>query len=122
MTETLRSQVNSAIIAGQWYRLFTASLLHGGIIHLLVRRPDHPPQHPSPLPSHSTPVYSGNRPLSCVWQVNCFSLNNIGPPVEAVSGRERFLCIYTGAAFAGGFASFCFNSAPSVGASGALRC
>jgi len=81
------AKVNSAILAGQWWRLLTATTLHGGVLHLLV---------------------------------NCVSLSNIGPLLERISGQERFAAVYALSGLTGSLASFCFNSHPSVGASGAI--
>lgn len=53
--------------------------------------------------------------------VNCYSLNNLGPPVEGAAGPPRFLLMYLSAAVAGNVASFL--GAPksvSLGASGAV--
>merc|ERR1711924_267587 len=49
-----------------------------------------------------------------------YSLNNIGRSVETFFGRDRYLGVYAADAVAGCIASFCFNPAPSVGASGAI--
>jgi len=52
--------------------------------------------------------------------VNCYSLNNLGPPAEALLGTRRFACLYAVGAVAGNVASFARNPAPGVGASGAI--
>ena len=49
---------------------------------------------------------------------NNYSLNSLGPAVEMLSGRPRFLTVYTASAVAGTAASFAFSPASSVGASG----
>ena len=49
---------------------------------------------------------------------NNYSLNSLGPAVEMLSGRPRFLSVYAASAVAGSAASFAFSPAPSVGASG----
>jgi membrane associated rhomboid family serine protease len=46
-------QVNTLMMAGQWWRLLTPAFLHGNLMHLAV---------------------------------NCYSLNNLGPPVEGAAG------------------------------------
>lgn len=52
---------------------------------------------------------------------NMYALFAIGPTVEALYGRARFLLIYLLTAAAGSIASYCFSAAPaSVGASGAV--
>ena len=51
---------------------------------------------------------------------NNYSLNSLGPAVEMLSGRPRFLSVYAAAAVAGSAASFAFSPAASVGASGGL--
>lgn len=51
---------------------------------------------------------------------NQFALNSLGPLIERLSGRKRFIAIYTAAAVAGTAASYAFTVAPSVGASGAI--
>lgn len=50
---------------------------------------------------------------------NNYSLNSLGPAVEMLSGRPRFLTVYAASAVAGSAASFAFSPAASVGASGA---
>lgn len=49
---------------------------------------------------------------------NNYSLNSLGPAVEMLSGRPRFLTVYAASAVAGSAASFAFSPASSVGASG----
>ena len=49
---------------------------------------------------------------------NNYSLNSLGPAVEMLSGRQRFLSVYAASAVAGSAASFVFSPAASVGASG----
>ena len=51
---------------------------------------------------------------------NNYSLNSLGPAVEMLSGRPRFLSVYAASAVAGSAASFAFSPAASVGASGQL--
>lgn len=51
---------------------------------------------------------------------NNYSLNSLGPAVEMLSGRQRFLSVYAASAVAGSAASFAFSPAASVGASGEL--
>jgi uridine nucleosidase len=52
--------------------------------------------------------------------VNMYSLNSIGPLMEATFGREQFLAVYFGAGVAGNYASYRFCASNSVGASGAV--
>ncbi|KAM3391792.1 hypothetical protein ACQJBY_013102 [Aegilops geniculata] len=52
--------------------------------------------------------------------LNTFSLASIGPQVEEVAGPKRFLAIYFTSALSGSLMSYWFNSAHSVGASGAI--
>jgi rhomboid protease GluP len=52
--------------------------------------------------------------------VNTYSLYIIGPDVEAVFGRVKFLCIYLMAGILGNIASFAFCPNVSIGASGAI--
>jgi membrane associated rhomboid family serine protease len=53
---------------------------------------------------------------------NMYALYVLGPPLEAVLGRARFLALYLVAALGGSAASYAFSSpaAVSVGASGAI--
>lgn len=50
--------------------------------------------------------------------LNSAALNNLGPLVETVSGRSRFLTVYTVAAIAGVTASYLGSPHPSLGSSG----
>lgn len=52
--------------------------------------------------------------------MNCFSLHNVGPPVERILGWERMLGVYAFSALSGSAFSYWFNPAPAVGASGAI--
>ncbi|KAF8013991.1 hypothetical protein BT93_I1756 [Corymbia citriodora subsp. variegata] len=52
--------------------------------------------------------------------VNCYSLNSIGPTVEAVSGPKRYLTVYATSAIASSAMSYWLNKSSSVGASGAI--
>jgi membrane associated rhomboid family serine protease len=36
----------------------------------------------------------------CPFQVNCYSLNSIGPSAENISGPRRFLAVYFASAIA----------------------
>eukprot|EP00884_Botryococcus_braunii_P021951 jgi/Botrbrau1/843/Bobra.0352s0037.1 len=83
----LGAKVNSAINAGQWWRLVTPVFLHANLLHLVS---------------------------------NNYGLQNLGPPVEVLSGRKRFLAIYFISAVAGTLASYKMSPYPSVGASGAI--
>jgi rhomboid protease GluP len=52
--------------------------------------------------------------------VNMYALNALGPLVEKVYGRIKFLIIYFTAAILSSFFSFLFSSSVSIGASGAI--
>jgi rhomboid protease GluP len=78
---------NTLIAQGDYWRLLTATFLHGGALHLLM---------------------------------NGFSLYILGPDSERVYGIWRFLAIYLLAGLAGSIASYAFNPAPSIGASGSV--
>jgi membrane associated rhomboid family serine protease len=52
--------------------------------------------------------------------INCYSLNNLAPMVESLSGSKRLLAVYLVAAVGGNVASFFGSAAPSLGASGAV--
>lgn len=52
--------------------------------------------------------------------VNMYALNALGPLVEKVYGRIKFLIIYFVSAFVASIFSFSFSSSISVGASGAI--
>lgn len=52
--------------------------------------------------------------------VNMYSLNSIGPMMEATFGREQFLAVYFGSGVVGNYASYRFCAANSVGASGSI--
>ncbi|KAI3439315.1 Rhomboid domain-containing protein [Psidium guajava] len=52
--------------------------------------------------------------------VNCYSLNSIGPTVEAVSGPKKYLTVYATSAIASSAMSYLLNKGSSVGASGAI--
>lgn len=52
--------------------------------------------------------------------VNMYALNALGPLVEKVYGRVKFLIIYFVAAFVSSIFSFSFSTSISIGASGAI--
>lgn len=52
--------------------------------------------------------------------VNCYSLYNIAPSLERLTGSSRLVVTYLIAAIAGNVASFYGSPAPSLGASGAV--
>lgn len=52
---------------------------------------------------------------------NNYSLNSLGPAVEGLCGRQRFVSVYMASALVGSLASYAFNPIPSVGASGEHR-
>jgi len=52
--------------------------------------------------------------------INSYSLYAVGPTVEKIFGRRKFLIIYLIGGVTGNIASFLFSINPSVGASGAI--
>lgn len=52
--------------------------------------------------------------------VNCYSLYAVGPVVETIYGRTKFLFIYLMSGFFGSLLSFMFSINSAVGASGAI--
>mmetsp|Transcript_28341 Transcript_28341/g.47555 ORF Transcript_28341/g.47555 Transcript_28341/m.47555 type:complete len:334 (-) Transcript_28341:288-1289(-) len=52
--------------------------------------------------------------------VNAYSLHNVGPSLEAVSGQPRMLASYVTGAFMGNLLSYHMCPSPAVGASGAI--
>jgi len=52
--------------------------------------------------------------------VNLYSLHNVGPALERVSGKPRMLASYVAGGFVGNVASFYMCPSPAVGASGAI--
>lgn len=52
--------------------------------------------------------------------VNSLALHNLGPTLENLSGRPRFLAVYGVAGFSGVVASCLGSARPSLGASGAI--
>lgn len=96
-----------------------------------ITPPPHPPLTPSlPFPQINAAIAAGE-----LWRLltpallhgnllhlatNNYALNSLGPLVERVSGRARFISVYTIAAITGTAASYAFTKAPSVGASGAI--
>jgi membrane associated rhomboid family serine protease len=52
--------------------------------------------------------------------VNSFSILNVGPNVESLFGKPRYLATYLAAGVAGNLASAVMSPRPSVGASGAI--
>lgn len=52
--------------------------------------------------------------------VNCYSLYNLAPLVETLSGSKRLAAIYLVAAVTGNVASFYGSASASLGASGAV--
>lgn len=51
--------------------------------------------------------------------MNNVALNSLGPTVELLSGRNRFLAVYLVSALGGSAFSMAFNPVASIGASGA---
>lgn len=81
------AKVNTQIADGQWWRLVTHTLLHGGFFH---------------------------------FAVNAYALYVLGSITERVFGTSRFVLIYALSGLGGALASWWFNDAASVGASGAI--
>eukprot|EP00897_Mesotaenium_endlicherianum_P004325 jgi/Mesen1/3920/ME000209S02934 len=52
--------------------------------------------------------------------INGMSLNAVGPQIEMLSGRSRFLAVYCTSALTASFLSYRCTVAPAVGASGAI--
>jgi len=52
--------------------------------------------------------------------VNSYSLNELGPGVETLLGRNRFVALYAASTVGGNVASFFMSPHPAVGASGAI--
>jgi len=76
-----------AVAAGEVWRLWTVTLVHGGFLHLAA---------------------------------NMWALWIVGPFVEQLYGRWRFLAFYLVFALGGSLASFWANPVTAVGASGAV--
>ncbi|AGA69345.1 putative membrane protein [Desulfitobacterium dichloroeliminans LMG P-21439] len=81
------AKVNSLILQGEYWRLFTSMFLHIGVIHLAF---------------------------------NLYALWALGPILEELFGRIRYLLIYISSGVMGSAASFLFTDAISAGASGAI--
>ncbi|WP_176063105.1 rhomboid family intramembrane serine protease [Anaeromyxobacter diazotrophicus] len=81
------AKVDARVRAGEWWRLFTASFLHGGLLHV---------------------------------GVNAYALYAIGPTVERLYGRVRFLLVFLLGGALGFAASTAFVRQPSLGASAGL--
>lgn len=65
-----------------------------------------------------TPIFLHGGLLHVV--INTYSLYAVGPEVEKLFGRVKFILIYLLAGILGNVASFAFSSTNSVGASGAI--
>ena len=76
-----------AVADGELWRLWTVTLVHGGVLHL---------------------------------GANMWALWIVGPFVEQLYGRWRFVLFYLVFALGGSLASFWSNPTPAVGASGAI--
>ncbi|MCY6959340.1 rhomboid family intramembrane serine protease [Clostridium brassicae] len=83
----LGAKVNELISQGEYYRLFTAMFLHGGLMHLVL---------------------------------NMYALYALGPLVEKVYGKIKYLIIYFIAGMISSVFSYLFSSGVSIGASGAI--
>lgn len=75
------------VFGGEYYRLFAAMFLHGGIIHLLL---------------------------------NMYALYSLGPLIENIYGKIKFIVIYIVSGIASSLLSCVFSKGISVGASGAI--
>lgn len=53
-------------------------------------------------------------------QINSHALVTLGPHIELLSGRGRFMAVYLTSAVAGSTLSYLLTPVPSVGASGVL--
>lgn len=83
----LGAKENTLISQGEFYRLFTAMFLHGGLVHI---------------------------------GFNMYALYSLGPLVEHIYGKKRFLAIYLISGITSSLLSFLFSDSVSVGASGAI--
>ncbi|HZZ85114.1 MAG TPA: rhomboid family intramembrane serine protease [Anaeromyxobacteraceae bacterium] len=83
----LFAKVNERVLAGEVWRLVTASFLHGGLAHLAF---------------------------------NSMALASVGPSIERLYGRPRFLLVFLGGGAVGMAASVAFVPNPSVGASAGI--
>lgn len=81
------AKVNSLILAGEFWRLFTSMFLHIGLLHLTF---------------------------------NLYALWALGPIMEDLFGRLRYITIYVISGIMGSIASFLCTDAISAGASGAI--
>lgn len=88
-------QINSLIDQGQIWRLATSSLLHANIGHLMVWFGSYILKY---LIIKIACVYILKE--NCFLQINCYSLNSVGPTVENISGPKRFLAVYFASAIA----------------------
>ncbi|CAI0439309.1 unnamed protein product [Linum tenue] len=110
------AKVNSLIDRGEIWRLVTSSFLHSGFLHLMVNSWSF-----EPLIFFF--VMAGSVRLKCALQsvqVNCYSLNSVGPTIESLIGPKRFLAVYFTSAIASSATSYWLCKGPSVGASGAV--
>ncbi|CAI0439310.1 unnamed protein product [Linum tenue] len=90
------AKVNSLIDRGEIWRLVTSSFLHSGFLHLMVNSWSF-----EPLIFFF--VMAGSVRLKCALQsvqVNCYSLNSVGPTIESLIGPKRFLAVYFTSAIA----------------------
>ncbi|WMJ80799.1 rhomboid family intramembrane serine protease [Clostridium sp. MB40-C1] len=83
----LGAKVNELIRQGEYYRLFTAMFLHGGLMHLVL---------------------------------NMYALHALGPLVEKIYGKVKYLIIYFVSGMISSIFSYLFSSGVSIGASGAI--
>lgn len=83
----LGAKVNSLISSGEYYRLFTAMFLHGGLMHLVL---------------------------------NMYALFALGPLLENVYGKGKYIIIYLASGIVSSIFSYKFSDAVSIGASGAI--
>ncbi len=83
----LFAKVDERVLAGEVWRLVTASFLHGGLAHLAF---------------------------------NSMALASVGPAIERLYGRPKFLLIFLGGGAVGMATSVVFVPQPSVGASAGI--
>lgn len=87
-------QINEFVDEGQLWRLVTSAFLHANVGHLLVRSQSY---WLKVVLVHSSQAMTY---LLRFDQVNCYSLNAVGPSVEKISGTGRYLAVYLASAIA----------------------
>ncbi|MBN1438302.1 MAG: rhomboid family intramembrane serine protease [Anaerolineales bacterium] len=101
--------VTILVFVGQW-GFGAAFTVYGLKINQLIRQGEYW--------RFVTPIFFHADPMHLFF--NMYALYNIGTQIERLLGRVRFLMIYFFSGIAGVAASFLFNPAPSLGASGAI--